>query len=96
MQIVLIERGGFVGAPLRYKVDMSVLDAADVTALERAMVTAAAEPQTPPTSAGEVCIRLERDDGSVRELTLSNAVRAPEVAELVQRLRACAQVMRQR
>jgi hypothetical protein len=94
MRIVLIDSGGFVGVPLQYEVDVSELGAGDVPALERALVTAAAEPPPPPTSAGETCIRLERDDGSVNELTLSHSAPAPEIAELVQRLRACAKMMR--
>ncbi len=95
MRIVLIESGGFLGVPLRYEVDVSALGAADLSALERAMVTATAEPQPAPTSAGGVCIRMERDDGSVNELTLSHAAPAPEIAELVQRLRAYARMVRE-
>ena len=96
MRIVLIESGGFVGVPLRYEVDVSALDAAVLTALERAMVTAAAGPQPPPTSAGGVCIRVEREDGSVNELTLSHAAPAPEIAQLLQRLHACAKMVSKR
>ena len=96
MRIFLIESGGFVGVPLRYEVDVSALGAAVKSALERAMVTATAGPQPPPTSAGGVCIRMVRDDGSVNELTLSHAAPAPEIDELVQRLRACAKVVRAR
>jgi len=96
MRIVLIESGGFVGVPLRYEVDVSALDAAVLTALERAMVTATAGPQPPPTSAGGVCIRVEREDGSVNELTLSHAAPAPEIAQLLQRLHACAKMVSKR
>jgi hypothetical protein len=96
MRIILIESGGFVGVPLRYEVDVSALDAAVLSGLERAMVTATAGPQPPPTSAGGVRIRLERDDGSVNELTLSHAAPAPEIAELAQRLRACAKLVPER
>ncbi|MCP4700960.1 MAG: hypothetical protein GY862_29510 [Gammaproteobacteria bacterium] len=93
MRIVLIESGGFVGVSLQYEVDVSALDAADLSVLERAMVTATAGSQPPPTSAGGVCIRMERDDRSVNELTLSHATPAPEIAELIQRLRTCAKII---
>lgn len=96
MRIVLIESGGFVGLPLRYEVDVPALGAAVLSTLERAMATATAGPQSPPTSAGGVCIRMVRDDGSVNELTLSHAAPAPEIDDLVQRLRACAKVVRAR
>jgi hypothetical protein len=94
MRIFLIERGGFVGVPLRYEVDVSALDATDLSALEQALATKTARPQPPPTSAGEVRIRVERDDGSVDELTLSHAAPDPEFAGLVQRLRAAAEIVR--
>lgn len=94
MRIFLIERGGFVGVPLRYEVDLSALAAADLSALEQALATKAAGPPPPPTSAGEVRIRVERDDGSVNELTLSHAAPDRELAELVERLRASAQIVR--
>ena len=96
MRIVLIDSGGFVGVSLRYEVDASALDAAVLSALERAMVTATAGAQFPPTSAGGVSIRMERDDGSVSELTLSHAAPVPEIAELVERLRASAKIVRKR
>ncbi len=96
MRIFLIESGGFVGVPLRYEVDVPALGAAVLPALERALATAAAGPQPPPTSAGGVCIRMVRDDGSVNELTLSHAAPAPEVDKLVQRLRACAKLVHER
>jgi hypothetical protein len=93
MRIFLIESGGFVGVPLRYEVDASALDAPVLSALERAMAAAPAGMQPPPTSAGGVRIRLERDDGSAKELTLSHAAPTRETAELVQRLRACAKIV---
>lgn len=94
MRIVLIESGGYVGVPLEYEVDVSALGEADVSALESAMVTASAEPQSAPSPAGEVSIRMESDDGSVNELTVSNDAPAPEFAELVDRVRACAKIVR--
>ena len=90
MRISLIESGGFVGVPLRYEVDVSALGPSDLFALEQAADAAGAARQPAPTSAGGVCIRMERDDGSVKELTLSHAAPTPEIAELAQRLRACA------
>lgn len=96
MRIVLIESGGFVGVPLRYEVDVSALDAGVLSVLERAMATAAAGPRPPLSSAGAVRIRMERDDGSVNELTLSHAPPAPEFADLAERLRACAKLVRER
>jgi hypothetical protein len=95
MRIFLIESGGFVGVPLRYEVDASKIEPSVVSSLERAMVTAPAGVKSPPTSAGEVRIRLERDDGSVNELTLSHAAPSREIGELVQRLRASAKIVRQ-
>ena len=96
MRIILIESGGFVGVPLRYEVDVSALDAGVLSVLERAMATAAAGPRPPLSSAGAVRIRMERDDGSVNELTLSHAPPAPEFADLAERLRACAKLVRER
>jgi hypothetical protein len=94
MRIFLIESGGFVGVPLRYEVDESALDASVLSALERAMAAAPAGMQSSPTSsAGGVRIRMERDDGSAKELTLSHAAPTQETAELVQRLRACAKIV---
>ncbi len=90
----MIESGGFVGIPVRYEVDLTALGAEAVTALERAIDKSMFEPEPLPTSAGGVSIRLERDDGSTGELTVSNAKASPEVGPLVQRLRACARVMR--
>ena len=96
VRIVLIESGGFVGVPLRYEVDMSALDAGVLSVLERAMATVAVGPRPPLSSAGGVCIRMERDDGSVNELTLSHALPVPEFANLVERLRTCAKLVRER
>jgi len=92
MRIFLIESGGFVGVPLRYEVDASALEASVLSTLERVMVAAPAGAQSLPTSAGGVRIRLEHDDGSASELALSHAAPAQEIAELVQRLRACAKI----
>lgn len=94
MRIVLIESGGFVGIHLRYEVDLGALDRAVLPALERVMKTAAPRAQPQPTSAGETCIRIERDDGTVDELNLSHAAPDPEIAELVERLRSCAKMVR--
>ena len=96
MRISLIESGGFVGVSLRYEVDVSALGPVVLSALEQAAETVTAERQPAPTSAGGVSIRMELDDGSVKELTLSNAAPIPEIAELVQRLRACATIVRNR
>lgn len=95
MRIVLVESGGFVGVPLEYEVDVCALGAADVSALKSAMVTAPAEPHPAPNSAGGLCIRMEDDDGSENELTLSNAAPGPatEIAALVDRVRACAKLV---
>ena len=90
MRVVLIESGGFVGTPVRYEVDVSAIDAAIWSALEQAVAAATGEPRPPLTSAGGLCIRVERDDGGVSELTLSYAAPAAGLAELADRLRACA------
>jgi len=95
MRIFLIESGGFVGVPLRYEVDATALGASVLSALERAMAAAPAEEQ-PSTSAGETRIRLEGDDGSIRELTLSHAAATRETAELVENLRAFARIVPER
>ena len=92
MRIVLIESGGFVGIHLRYEVDLAALDKAVLPALERAVKTATPRPQ--PTSAGATCIRIERDDGTVDELDLSHATPDRELTKLVERLRACAKMVR--
>jgi len=93
MRILLIESGGFVGIPLTYEVDLQALGAEPVAALERAIQNGLSEPAPPPTSAGGVSVRLERDDGSIGELTVSNAAASAEAGPLVQRLRACARIM---
>jgi len=95
MRIVLTESGGVVGVPVDYEVDASGLSAADLSTLEKTVEAATASAQPPPTSAGGVCIRVEGDDGSVKELKLSHAKRpSPEVIELVERLRSSAKIMR--
>jgi hypothetical protein len=96
MRIFLTESGGVVGLPIRYEVDESALDGADLSTLEEVIATAAVGPRPVPTSAGECCIRVERDDGSISEITLSHAAPAPEIAELVQRLRSFAKVVHER
>ncbi len=96
MRIVLIESGGFVGVPLRYEVDEARVGAAALAALERALQTAATTPQPPPTSAGSVKIRMEHEDGRVRELVFSHSLPAPEIADLVQHLRRHARIIRDR
>ncbi len=96
MRIVLIESGGFVGVPLRYEVEVSAVGGATLAALERALQVTAKAPQPPSTSAGGVVIRVEREDGRVRELVLSHSTPAPEITELVQHLRRHAKIIRTR
>jgi len=93
MRILLTQSGGFVGVPLRYEVEVSALDQGVLAALERALVAVGAAGQPQATSAGEVRIRVERDDGSVQELTMSNAAPIRQVAELLPRLQACARIV---
>lgn len=96
MRIVLIESGGFVGLPLRYEVEVTTIGAAALAALERALQKAATTPRSPPTSAGGVKIRVEYEDGRVRELVLSHSLPTPELADLVQHLRRHARIIRDR
>ena len=94
MKIVLTESGGFVGVPLHYEVDVSALSATDVSALEMTMASTSANPPQSPTSAGGIRIRLETDDGNVKELNLSHTDRpSRETSDLVERLRSCAKIM---
>jgi hypothetical protein len=92
MRIFLIESGGIVGIPLRYEVDISLLGNELLLELERTMDKM---PPHAPSSAGEVLVRLERDDGSVKEFNLSNDVSVtPDIVNLVRHLRECAKIVR--
>ncbi len=97
MRIVLIESGGFVGVPLRYEVEVSKIGATVLAELERVLQAAGRMPPPAPTSAGSVKIRVEQDDGRVRELVLSHSSQpAPEIADLVERLRRGARIIREK
>jgi hypothetical protein len=93
MRITLIESGGFVGVPLQYEVDLSALDKKILTDLERITTSETSRLQPEPNSAGNIKIRLETDDGSVKELTMSYASPDPKITKLLQQLRACARIM---
>jgi hypothetical protein len=88
MRILLIQSGGFVGRPLRYEVDVSKLSQPDLAALERAMAEVPAARPPAMTSAGETRVRLERDDGTVAERSISHANPDPRLGQLADKLRA--------
>lgn len=88
MRVFLIQTGGFVGLPLTYRVDVPALDQQVLELLELRLA-AAGTPAT-PNSAGSTIIRVELDDGSCQELEVPTKDPEPEMAELVQQLRAAA------
>jgi hypothetical protein len=95
MRIILTESGGFVGVPVRYEVDASKLDDGTLAQLLRAVEPPARDTPARATSAGGTTVRLEHDDGTTGELTLSHAAPPPpSLAALVGRLRAAATLIR--
>jgi hypothetical protein len=88
VRILLIQSGGFVGRPLRYEVDISKLSPADLAALRRAMAEVPAAAPPAMTSAGETRIRLEGDDGTVAERSISHAKPDPRLTQLAEKLQA--------
>ncbi len=93
MKIFLIESGGFVGVPLWYEVNVSALEKTVFSALKQAVMAGDALTNPLPTSAGEVTIRIENDDGSINEITTSHAAPSREIVELIRNLRAFAKIV---
>lgn len=93
MRLYLIERGGFVGLPLKYLVDTSKLSDRTLASLRAAIK--ATEDAIPPeaTSAGSVTIRLEHDDDAVEELSLPNALRDASTDRLLANLRRASKLV---
>lgn len=93
MKIFLIESGGFVGVPLQYEVNVSALEKTVFSALKRVVKEINTLTTPPPTSAGEITIRIEHDDGSINEISTSHASPSKEIVELVQHLRTFAKIV---